>query len=166
MFKHSLPLGLCAALLALLTACAPLSSPSGEGSHTAVGTTDSPTATTEPVSDRQALIDELNARLLELKRQQYEDKAAYEAHVAALEAKIKALDIAGYFQKIIVTDELGGPPYRKPNEAAFRLMQQALDVPFEKMVYIGDNTKKDFIAPQKLGMQTIYFKNRDGLYTE
>ena len=92
MFKHSLPLGLCAALLALLTACAPLSSPSGEGSHTAVGTTDSPTATTEPVSDRQALIDELNARLLELKRQQYEDKAAYEAHVAALEAKIKALE--------------------------------------------------------------------------
>ena len=80
-------------------------------------------------------------------------------------AKIQALGIAGLFQKIIITDELGGPAYRKPNETAFRLMQQTLDVPFEETVYIGDNTKKDFIAPQALGMQTIHFKNQDGLYT-
>ena len=79
-------------------------------------------------------------------------------------AKIQALGIEAYFDHIIVTDELGGPSYRKPNEAAFRLMQQALDVPFGKMVYIGDNTKKDFIAPQKLGMKAIYFQNKDGLY--
>lgn len=79
-------------------------------------------------------------------------------------AKIRALDLEPYFDKIIVTDELGGPAFRKPNETAFRLMQKALDVPFEKMVYIGDNMKKDFIAPEKLGMQTIYFNNPDGLY--
>lgn len=81
-------------------------------------------------------------------------------------AKIEALQIGKYFEKIIVTDELGGPEFRKPNEVAFRLMQQALHVPFDKMVYIGDNAKKDFIAPQSLGMQTIYFRNRNGLYTE
>lgn len=80
-------------------------------------------------------------------------------------AKIRALDLEPYFDKIIVTDELGGPEFRKPNEAAFTLMQKALDVPYGKMVYIGDNMKKDFIAPQKLGMQAIYFKNKDGLYT-
>ena len=81
-------------------------------------------------------------------------------------AKIRALGISGSFEKIIVTDDLGGVAYRKPNEAAFLLMQQALDVPFEKMVYIGDNAKKDFIAPRKLGMKTVHFKNKDGLYTE
>ena len=79
-------------------------------------------------------------------------------------AKIQALGIANLFRKIIVTDELGGPAYRKPNEMAFLLMQQVLDVSFENMVYIGDNRKKDFIAPQTLGMQVIYFKNQDGLY--
>lgn len=79
-------------------------------------------------------------------------------------AKIRTLRIEEYFDMIIVTDELGGSIYRKPNEAAFRLMQQVLDVPFEKMVYIGDNKSKDFIAPKKLGMQAIYFKNEDGLY--
>ncbi len=79
-------------------------------------------------------------------------------------AKIQALNLEPYFDKIIVTDELGGPAFRKPNETAFRLMQKALSVPFEKMVYIGDNMAKDFIAPQKLGMQTIYYSNSDGLY--
>lgn len=80
-------------------------------------------------------------------------------------AKLQALAIENLFDEIIVTDELGGPVCRKPNEAAFRLMQQAMGVPFEKMVYVGDNAKKDFIAPEKLGMQTIWFRNRDGLYT-
>lgn len=80
-------------------------------------------------------------------------------------AKIEALGIAGFFDKVIVTDELGGSAYRKPNGAAFVVMQHSLDVPFEKMVYIGDNTRKDFIAPQKLGMKAIHFKNKDGLYT-
>ena len=80
-------------------------------------------------------------------------------------AKIESLNLQPYFQKIIVTDELGGVTFRKPNETAFCVMQKALSVPFEKMVYIGDNTRKDFIAPQKLGMQTIYFNNPDGLYT-
>lgn len=78
--------------------------------------------------------------------------------------KIVALDISKYFCKIIVTDELGGPAFRKPNETAFHRMQQALQVPFEKMVYIGDNTRKDFVAPQKLGMRSCYFANPDGLY--
>ena len=80
-------------------------------------------------------------------------------------AKIEALGIRHYFAEIIVTDELGGPEFRKPNETAFRLMQQALNVPFRKMIYIGDNINKDLIAPQALGMQAIHFKNHDGLYT-
>jgi putative hydrolase of the HAD superfamily len=39
-----------------------------------------------------------------------------------------------------------------------------MNIPFENMVYIGDNIKKDFIAPDKLGMRSIYFRNSDGLY--
>lgn len=80
-------------------------------------------------------------------------------------AKIEALRLAQYFEKIVVTDELGGPEFRKPNEAAYRLMQRELNVPFGKMAYIGDNMKKDFIAPSKMGMRSIYFKNGNGLYS-
>jgi len=80
-------------------------------------------------------------------------------------AKLNALGIAECFDHIIVTDELGGAQFRKPNETAFRKMQELFDISFEKMVYIGDNPKKDFIAPEALGMHTICFVNPDGLYS-
>jgi putative hydrolase of the HAD superfamily len=77
-------------------------------------------------------------------------------------AKLKALDVQA--DKIIITDELGGIEFRKPNETAFRIMQEYFQVPFERMVYVGDNLRKDFIAPEKLGMKSVYFRNEDGLY--
>lgn len=79
-------------------------------------------------------------------------------------AKIDALDLALKADEIIITDELGGTEYRKPNPAAFILMQQKLGTPFEKMVYVGDNPEKDFQASDKLGIRAICFKNHDGLY--
>ena len=77
-------------------------------------------------------------------------------------AKLHALDLA--VDEVIVTDELGGIEFRKPCSVAYQKMQQMLGVPFEKMVYIGDNAKKDFIAPEMLEMKWIWFKNSDGLY--
>lgn len=79
-------------------------------------------------------------------------------------AKIKALGIEGYFDRIIITDELGGVEYRKPNEKAFLIMKENFSVKYSQMVYVGDNIKKDFIAPNKLGMKSIYYRNREGLY--
>ena len=80
-------------------------------------------------------------------------------------AKIKSLDLERYVDQIIVTDELGGEIMRKPNEKAFVLICEKLGVNYENAVYVGDNPKKDFIAPEKLGMKWIYFKNKDGLYS-
>lgn len=76
--------------------------------------------------------------------------------------KIKALRLD--VDQVIITDELGGIQYRKPNKKAFELMQNRWKIAFNKMVYIGDNITKDFIAPKELGMEVIYFKNEDGLY--
>jgi len=45
-------------------------------------------------------------------------------------------------------------------------MQRTMDVPFKKMVYVGDNTKKDFMAPEKLGMRSLWFNNDNGIYCE
>lgn len=80
-------------------------------------------------------------------------------------AKIKALELHNKVDEIIITDEFGGVKYRKPCEKAFVSMHEKLNVPYEKMAYVGDNIKKDFIAPEKLGMRSIWFKNKDGLYT-
>ena len=80
-------------------------------------------------------------------------------------AKITALNIGQYFERVIITDELGGVQFRKPDKHSFIMMQKAFNVPFDRIVYIGDNLSKDFIAPRSLGMKVVHFNNPDGLYS-
>lgn len=80
-------------------------------------------------------------------------------------AKIEALGLEALADSIIVTDELGGIEFRKPNPKAFQLMADKLDVRFSEMCYVGDNMQKDFGTPECLGMRPIWFHNRDGLYS-
>ena len=80
--------------------------------------------------------------------------------------KIKALDIADFFKKIIVTDELFGPEFRKPNPRAFECMRHALNIPYDKLCYVGDNPKKDIPAPTMLGMRAFLYRNPVGLYSK
>ena len=81
-------------------------------------------------------------------------------------AKIEALGLENLVDEIIITDELGGLQFRKPCDIAFRIMQKKLDVPFEQMIYVGDNPKKDFVAPRALGMKSIWFRNSGGLHSK
>ena len=52
----------------------------------------------------------------------------------------------------------------RPNEKSFVLMRDLLGIEYVEMCYVGDNVKKDFIAPEKLGMKSIWFRNKDSLY--
>lgn len=81
-------------------------------------------------------------------------------------AKLQVLGLEKMVDHIIVTDEFGGPEYRKPNPIAFQTMKEKLEVEYREMCYVGDNIKKDFIAPEKLDMKTIWFRNQDGIYTK
>lgn len=78
--------------------------------------------------------------------------------------KIKALGLDSLIDDIIITDELGGPQFRKPCDIAFRIMQNRWRLPYEQIVYVGDNPNKDFQACRQLGMRWKYFRNEDGLY--
>lgn len=80
--------------------------------------------------------------------------------------KLKVLGLDKIIDDIIITDELGGVQFRKPCDIAFRIMQIRWRLPYEDIVYVGDNPKKDFQACKQLGMGCIYFKNMDGLYSE
>ena len=78
--------------------------------------------------------------------------------------KLKALGLDVLIDDIIITDELGGIQFRKPNDISFRIMQNRWRIPFEQIMYVGDNLNKDFQAPKQLGMRWVYFVNEDGLY--
>ena len=81
-------------------------------------------------------------------------------------ATIESLGLEALVDEIIVTDELGGTEYRKPNPRAFEIMKEKLNVEYAQMCYVGDNIHKDFMAPEKLGMRCIWFRNKDGLYVK
>ncbi|WP_160136421.1 HAD family hydrolase [Chryseobacterium sp. c4a] len=67
--------------------------------------------------------------------------------------KLKALDIEDLFDKIIISEEFGS---MKPDHKNFETFMD--DKNFEYF-YIGDNTKKDFVTPNKLGWTTIALKD-------
>lgn len=79
--------------------------------------------------------------------------------------KLKALGLYEMVDDVIITDELGGVQFRKPCDIAFRIMQNRWRIPFEQLIYVGDNINKDFQAPKQLGMRWLYFDNQEGLYS-
>lgn len=78
--------------------------------------------------------------------------------------KLEALGLTHLVDDIIITDELGGPQFRKPCDIAFRILQTKWRMSPRDIVYVGDNLKKDFQAPKQLGMHSILFQNEKGLY--
>lgn len=110
------------------------------------------------------LYDGVLPMLLELRQQGYLLGIITDGRSEGQRAKITALNLDQYVDYIIVTDELGSMEYRKPNKKAFVMMQERFGVHFAEMCYVGDNIKKDFDAPEKLGMKSILFRNTDGLH--
>ena len=79
--------------------------------------------------------------------------------------KVQALGIENYFKCIIYTEELGRDCW-KPSLAGFEKLIQELNIKPETTVYVADNEKKDFIAPNKLGLGTIKLTRPAGIHTE
>lgn len=78
--------------------------------------------------------------------------------------KIKALNLEHWMHTIVITDELGGPHMRKPCEAGYRKVLEQMDILPREAVYIGDNCKKDFIAPNRMGIRGIHYCGIQGQY--
>ncbi len=78
--------------------------------------------------------------------------------------KLMGLKLHHYFDDIVFSDALGGPHCRKPCDVSFRYIQKQMNIPFENMLYIGDNLDKDFYPVTHLGMQGIQYWNEKGVY--
>lgn len=70
--------------------------------------------------------------------------------------KIKALGLEKYIlsEDIIISEEFG---YGKPSEKGYRYFMDRY--PGAQYWYVGDNVKKDFIAPNQLGWTTVCLKD-------
>ncbi len=81
------------------------------------------------------------------------------------ELKVRALGIEKYFKLIVYTEQLGRE-FWKPSPAGFEKIMQTLGVKPENTVYIADNEKKDFIAPNKLGFLSIQLIRPARIHTD
>ena len=79
--------------------------------------------------------------------------------------KIEALGIERYFDKIIVTDDIG-KDYWKPSEKPYKEIVEYFGGIPKDYIFIGDNPNKDFISAKKLGMHTIRIIRDVGDYME
>ena len=77
--------------------------------------------------------------------------------------KVKALRLAELVDMIVVTDDKG-LEYRKPHPYAFQSVSQRFGHQSSGYVYIGDNPLKDFIAPRRLGWETVRLRMRNQLH--
>jgi putative hydrolase of the HAD superfamily len=77
--------------------------------------------------------------------------------------KLRVLGIAGRFDQIMFTDELGRDMW-KPSPVGFRNLLARLEVDGCDALYIADNPTKDFIGARLVGMGTIRVRSRHGLY--
>ncbi|WP_308991968.1 HAD family hydrolase [Mariniflexile litorale] len=65
--------------------------------------------------------------------------------------KISALGLSSYFDAVIISEEFGS---EKPHINNFKYFVDAYGTS-KQYIYVGDNTRKDFIAPNKLGWHTV-----------
>ena len=65
--------------------------------------------------------------------------------------KIEALGLSDYFDDIIISEEFGS---EKPNVANYTYFENQYGDAMD-YIYVGDNTQKDFLAPNALGWHTI-----------
>jgi putative hydrolase of the HAD superfamily len=64
--------------------------------------------------------------------------------------KIRALHLDRWINDILISEEFGS---EKPDERNYQYFERLF--PGRRYVYIGDNLNKDFIAPNRLGWQTV-----------
>jgi len=88
-----------------------------------------------------------------------------DGYLPGQQLKVKSLGIEEFFKCIVYTEQLGRE-FWKPSPAGFEKIFEILKTKPENMVYIGDNEKKDFIAPNKLGFLTIQLIRPARLHTK
>jgi putative hydrolase of the HAD superfamily len=83
----------------------------------------------------------------------------------AQQLKVRALGIEKYFKCIIYTDQLGRSCW-KPSPVGFEKLLQTLNAKPQNTAFLGNDEKKDFIAPNKLGLSTIRIIRLAGIHIE
>jgi len=82
-----------------------------------------------------------------------------DAQSAYARAELQQVGILDYFHPIIVSGDYG---YRKPDPRLFHFAIDALGVPAESILYVGNDMHRDIYGARQVGMQTLMFDSDQG----
>ena len=82
-----------------------------------------------------------------------------DAQSAYARSELQQVGILGYFDPIIVSGDYG---YRKPDPRLFQFAIDALGVPAESILYVGNDMHRDIYGAREAGMQTLMFDSDQG----
>ena len=74
-----------------------------------------------------------------------------------IDSVLRAYDIRRYFKGIIESAVVG---VRKPNPTLFKLGVDALELPAERVLVVGDSLTKDILPAESLGCQVLWLKGK------
>lgn len=87
-----------------------------------------------------------------------------DGYLHAQQNKLEAVCAKEYFDKIILTDELGRK-FWKPHPKAFEIMRDVFDISYDQMMYVGDNPQKDFYIQKIYPVSTVRVMRKDSVYS-
>jgi putative hydrolase of the HAD superfamily len=79
--------------------------------------------------------------------------------------KVAALALERVIQTIIVTDEIGRD-FWKPSAAPFEHVAEVTNAKPDQLVYVADNIRKDFVAPNALGWRSVRVLRADSVHSD
>ncbi len=103
--------------------------------------------------------------VLNILKDRYKLAMLTDGFLPAQQLKVRALGIEHFFQCIVYTEALGRA-FWKPSPVGFQKIAADLGTAPERMVYIGDNEEKDFVAPNALGFLTVRIQRPDAIHTK
>lgn len=88
-----------------------------------------------------------------------------DGYLVTQNTKLNALGIREMFHTVLLTDQWGRE-YWKPHPRAFERMMASLALPPDAILYVSDNPAKDFVAPNRLGWQTVRIVRPGGVHAD
>ncbi len=88
-----------------------------------------------------------------------------DGYAVAQRNKVRALECEKYFDRIVLTDEIGRDAW-KPSAKGFELLMEEFGISADEMIYLGDNPSKDFYVKKTAGVKTARIRREDGVYND
>ncbi len=97
--------------------------------------------------------------MLDIVSQHHQLALVTDAQSAYARAELQKVGLLKYFEVIVVSGDHG---YRKPDRRLFQQALDALGVPAEHTLYVGNDMHRDIYGAREAGMRTVMFDSDQG----